>query len=92
MPDDAVLEILKAIQAELATVRADVGSVRIGLAGHTRLLNILLQDTREIRAATNDMATSRVTAGEIEAVHHDLTRVQQEVAELAAKVDALEHR
>ncbi len=70
MADDAVLEILKAIQADLArvkadgdTMRTDIANLRAILAEHIRLLNAVLQDTREIRAGINNIAKD--TPGEV---------------------------
>ena len=61
MVDDAILEILHAIQADLAAVKTDI-------AVHIRKLDMLQQDTRMIRGAVNDFARENVTAGEVEAI------------------------
>jgi len=61
-------------------------------SGHTRTLDILLQDTRMVRGAVNDMAKETVTAGEVEAIHHDLNRLQQQVSELTARLEIVEGR
>jgi hypothetical protein len=110
MSDDAILEILHAIQADVAIVKADLASVkgdhgrkldmlqqdtglmRGVLSGHTRTLSILLQDVRMVRGATNDFAKESVTPGEVEAMHQDLNRLQQEVSELTARLEILEGR
>jgi hypothetical protein len=99
MVEDAVLEILNEIQGDIASVeadmsvlRSDVGEIRVQGIGHTRLLGILQQDTRMIRAAVNDIAKTEVTSGEVEALHHDLNRLQQDFADLAARVEVIEKR
>lgn len=157
MTDNAVLELLKAIQAELAPMRArldglpplqaqltemraDMHALRLDMdatkgkidawpdlhflqaaaqrqlaeatearehrrdveikltelqgmtAGHTRTLNVLQQDVRLIRAAVNDIARTDVTSGEVEAIHHDLNRLQQQVSELTARLEIVERR
>jgi hypothetical protein len=43
-----------------------------------------------LRAAFNDFARTNVTAGEIEALHADVNRVQAENAELAARLATVE--
>jgi len=57
------LEILRTIQADLASVKTDVASMRHDVSAlnkqvssHTRLLNVLQQDVQMIRAAVNDIA------------------------------------
>jgi hypothetical protein len=106
MADDAILEILHAMQADLAMIKAvqaehtnaleilrqDAGLIRTGQSGHTRMLDMLQQDTRMIRGAVNDIAKENVTPGEVEAIHHDLNRVQRELAELQARVDQIQGR
>jgi peptidoglycan hydrolase CwlO-like protein len=76
MTQDMVLEILKKIQAELRS--------------HTRALATLQQDVRMIRAAVNDIAKVGVTSGEIEAIHFDLNRLQQQFVELDTRINELE--
>jgi len=71
--------------AELATVKSEVRS-------HGRMLNVLQQDVRLIRAAVNDIARVDVTSGEVEALHHDVNRLQQEVSELAVRIEIMESR
>jgi chromosome segregation ATPase len=88
--DDLVVQILRAIQGEVATLRADIAEVRLEVTSHTRQLNALQQDVRMVRSAINDMARAAPTVGEIEALHTDVNRVQAENAELAAKVATLE--
>jgi hypothetical protein len=106
MADNAILELLHAIQADLAVVKTDVAThtrkldmlqqdttlIRGALNGHTRMLDMLQQDTRMIRGAVNDFARENVTAGEVEAIHHDLNRAQREIAELTARLEIIEGR
>jgi hypothetical protein len=93
------IEILRAMQSDLAGLRADVhkldakvDAVTKEVTGHTRVLNVLLQDVRLIRGATDDAAALRVTAGEIGAMHHDINRVQMGLAALEARVEVIEGR
>jgi hypothetical protein len=88
----AVMEILRVIHADLSMIKSDLGTVKLDVSSHSSLLNILLQDTREIRSAINDIERTRVSTGEIEALHHDVNRVQRGLAELGARVDAIERR
>ena len=84
------LEILRQIQADMAETRSELATLNRQVSGQGRLLNILQQDTREIRSAINDMARTEVTAGEVETLHHDVNRVQQGLADLEARVEVIE--
>jgi chromosome segregation ATPase len=94
---------LATIQAELVTIKAtlqehtnaiemlrqDTGLIRLSLDAQTRLLDMLQQDMRMLRGAVNDLAKENVTPGEVEAIHHDLNRMQRELAELHVVVDKM---
>jgi ubiquinone biosynthesis protein UbiJ len=82
MADDAVMEILRRIQASIAALDRRV----------TGQLNILSQDVRMIRSTIHDMGETRVTEGEVAVLHEDINRVQQTLADLTARVEALEGR
>ena len=92
MADDAVLEILKVIQGDIAGMKADMASVKTDVRVHSRTLDILLQEGRLLRAAVNDFAKENVTPGEVEAIHHDLNRLRHEMSELAVRVEMIEER
>jgi hypothetical protein len=99
MADDAVLEILKSIQADVKSVQVKLDRVDhtttvhgVGLNLLTREVRVLQQDTRELRTAINDMERTRFTKGEVEALHTDVTRLQQDHHDLAVKVGVLEER
>jgi len=51
---------------------------------------LLQQDVRSLRAAFNDFARTNVTAGEVEAFHADVNRVQAENAELQGRLATVE--
>lgn len=53
---------------------------------------ILAQDVRMIRATIHDTGKTRVSVGEIEALHEDVNRVQQGLAGLMSRVGLLEER
>lgn len=80
MVDDVVLKILKKIQESISTLDHKV----------TRQHTILTQDVRMIRGAIHDMGETRVTEGEIVALHEDVNRVQQGLDNLATRVEMLE--
>jgi len=83
MADDAVLEILKGIQSSIAALDEKF----------TTQYTILAQDVRMIRGGIRDMIKTRVTAGEVDALHEDMTRMQLGLADLATRVEVLEgHR
>jgi len=78
---------LAPLHQALAMLQQDVTTLRLEATAHTRVLDILSQDVRMLRGAVNDMAKESVTAGEMEAVHHDLNRMQLDIARLAARVE-----
>jgi hypothetical protein len=83
MADDAVLPILRTIQTDLAAVK------RQG-ASHARLLEELMTEVRMVKAAVNDIADLKVSPGEIGALHYDVNRVKQGLADLQTRVEELE--
>jgi hypothetical protein len=96
-PDNVVLEHLRAIRSDITVLKADVAVIKADIAAikteqhtHAGFLDVLQQDVRLIRAAVNDMARTDVTAGEIEALHHDVNRFQRQLLELTTRVEALE--
>jgi cob(I)alamin adenosyltransferase len=96
MTDDAVMPILRNIQADLASVKADLTDLKVSVGALDRRatgqLNVLQQDVRMIRAALHDIGETRVTEGEITVLHEDVNRVTQRLSELESRVDALEHQ
>jgi hypothetical protein len=48
------------------------------------------QDTRMIRATFADIGETRVTAGEVAALHEDFNRVQNRMRDLEVRVEQLE--
>jgi ubiquinone biosynthesis protein UbiJ len=101
MADDIVMQILQAIQADLADLGrkvTDLDGKVIGLVSgldrkvsdQGRTLNIVKQDVRMIRSTIHDMGKTRVTEGEIVTLHEDVDRMQETVAELVGRVEALE--
>jgi archaellum component FlaC len=97
---DAILELLRVMQSDLASVKGDVAGVKAdlrpmraqldGLPLINRTVTVIQQEVRALKAAFNDFALTNPTSGEIEALHADVNRVQAENAELAAKVATLE--
>jgi hypothetical protein len=81
------LEILKALQRSIATLDHKVATLDHKV---TKQHAILTQDVRMIRAAIHDMGETRVTEGEMVALHEDVNRVQQGLDELATRVGILE--
>ena len=77
---------LENLRSELAPIRAQLD----GLPVINRALTVLQQDMRSLRAAFNDFARTNVTAGEVEALHADVNRVQAENAELQARLATVE--
>lgn len=81
------------VDARIADLEAKVAPLRAQLDGLpliNRSLTVLQQETRALRAAFNDFARTNVTAGEIEALHADVNRVQAENAELQSRLATIE--
>ncbi len=84
---------LGGLDARLVDLDAKVAPMRAQLDGLpliNRSLTVLQQETRALRAAFNDFARTNVTAGEIEALHADVNRVQAENAELQTRLATIE--
>jgi hypothetical protein len=93
---DAIADLKTAVERQFAAVDerlATLAPMRAQLDGLpliSRGVTVVQQDVRALRAAFNDFALTNTTAGEIEALHQDVNRVQAENAELAVKVATLE--
>jgi chromosome segregation ATPase len=88
---------LSPIRGAIATLQQQVGDVRerldsidIHMKSADRNITILLQDTRMIRAAVNDIAREHVSAGEVEALHQDVTRLAERMSTVEVRLDQLE--
>src|SRR5271165_4926186 len=85
--------LLAGLDAKVSGLEASVAPMRAQLDGLpliNRSLTVLHQETRALRAAFNDFARTNVTAGEIEALHADVNRVQAENAELQTRLATVE--
>jgi hypothetical protein len=102
MSDDAVIEILKIIQSSIVALDNRVVALdnrvvalheRVAALDEkfTRQYTILAQDVRMIRAGIHDMVKTRVTVGEVDALHEDMTRMELGLADLVVRMNALEH-
>jgi chromosome segregation ATPase len=77
---------LESLHSELAPMRAQLD----GLPLMNRALTLLQQDMRSLRVAFSDFARTNITAGEVEALHFDVNRVQAENAELQSRLATVE--
>ena len=87
---ELTLEILR---AELAPIHTRLGTIEARVAGLPLIgaaIETLRQDVRMLRTAINDMARVNITAGEVEALHFDIDRVQAENMELASRLATVE--
>ena len=50
----------------------------------------LRRDTRSLRAAFNDLARTNITAGEVEAMHADIDRVQSREMQILTRLATIE--
>jgi septal ring factor EnvC (AmiA/AmiB activator) len=60
MADDIVMQILQAIQANLAALDEKVSALDRKVSGQGRTLDVVRQDVRMIRATIRDMGETRV--------------------------------
>ena len=91
-PENIVLEMLRRLDAKVDRIGADVAAIKTEQRTHSRLLDILKQDGRLLRAAVNDIAKENVTPGEVEAIRQELTQVQRDVVSLQVRVEQIEER
>jgi ubiquinone biosynthesis protein UbiJ len=90
MTDDDFRTIL---QAELAPVREQLKIIEIKVSGIPLMAESthdLRRDLRMVKAAINDMARVNITAGEVEALHEEIDKIQAENAELATRLATVE--
>ena len=84
MPEDIVLEMLKSIQSDMAAMKHDMSGMQQHIAELTIGQNVLVQEGRMIRAAQNDLGKTRVSAGEVEAMHTDINELVHRVTRIEA--------
>jgi hypothetical protein len=87
---EALREILR---AELAPIRDELAVVRARVDGIPLIwsaVDAVQRDMRMLRAAINDMARTNITAGEVEALHADVDKVQSKQLELETRIITLE--
>jgi hypothetical protein len=89
---DEVLEILTAIQSEIAGLRANMIAVITELRVHSETFDVLLQDGRMLRGAVNDPGRRTVSRGEVEVIHQDLNRMRNDMSALTVRVEMIEER
>ena len=90
MPTNLTLEDLR---TELAPIKATLGIVQARTDGLPLIGNAtetLRCETRLLKAAINDIGKTNITAGEVEARHTDIDRVQTEQLELATRLATIE--
>jgi hypothetical protein len=87
---DEVLQILMAIQGDIAGLKADMTVVKTELRVHSETFDVLLQEGRTLRGAVSDSARRNIARGEVEAIHHDLNRLRHEMSALTVRVDMIE--
>jgi hypothetical protein len=92
MSDDITADILRVIRDDLAAMKANMATMQVSITGLTRSVSLLHQDVRMIRAAVNDIAREHVSTGEVEALHTDVNSLLDRMAQLEARMDAIEQR
>jgi prefoldin subunit 5 len=92
---DDMRQELVGVRQEVAGVRQELALIRPRIDGVPLIgaaIETLRHDVRTLRAAINDMARVNITAGEVEALHADIDRMQTRQMELEARIAALEGR
>jgi peptidoglycan hydrolase CwlO-like protein len=90
---DSLQAKIDSLQAKTDSLQVKIDSLQAktdSLPLINRALTVLQQEIRSLRAAFNDFARTNVTAGQAEALHADVNRVQLENAELAARLATAE--
>jgi hypothetical protein len=90
--NDEIVKLLHNLHAEVVGLRHEMIGFYAGQKVFVGQHNVMKQDLREIRAALNDMARTNVTAGEIEALHTDLNRLDNQYIELATEVEIIKRK
>jgi ribosomal protein S3AE len=90
MTDDIVLEILKGLQASVADLAREQVAMRRDISILARDVSILTQDGRMIRAALADLGKTRVSSGEIEAMHADINSLLERMTRVEEAAGLLE--
>ena len=83
------------LREALALIIARLDSIDARVAGLPLIgnaIDVLQRDMRMVRAAINDMGRTNITAGEVEAMHDDIDRVQNQQRDIEARVRKLEDR
>jgi hypothetical protein len=87
---DEVLQILRAIQGDIAGLKADMMTVMTELRVHSETFDVLLQEGRMLRGAVNESARRSVARGEVDAIHQDLNRLRHDMSALTVRVEMIE--
>jgi hypothetical protein len=94
MTEEQLRAILRTeIKEQIAPIKEQLANMQAHLDGLpllNRSLTVTQQEVRSLRAAFNDFARTNVTAGEVEALHADVNRVQAENTELATRLATVE--
>jgi prefoldin subunit 5 len=94
---DLTLEQLRTelapIIAKIDALQSAIDAIRIHTDGLPMLgeaIETLRRDTRSLRAAFNDFAKTNVAAGEVEALHTDVDRVQSREMQILTRLATIE--
>ncbi len=88
-------ELALILRRELAPLQRDLAAMAPQVAGIPlihRAVEALRHDSRQIRAAINDLAAVQMTKGEAEALHADVDKALTKDDELEARLSVLERQ
>jgi chromosome segregation ATPase len=81
---------LELLRQDMTMLRQDATITRGAVSGHASTVRNLLQEARVMRMAVGDIAKEKITPGEIDVLHEDVTRLHMQVSELKGRVQILE--
>jgi len=78
------------LRQDVTLLRRDVTTMRGPIIGQAKSNHYLLHDIRLMRAAMTDLAKEKITPGEIEVLHDDVSKLHAAVYEVKGRLDLLE--
>jgi uncharacterized coiled-coil DUF342 family protein len=85
MSDPEIMAILREIQITVTDIRAEQRN-------QSQVNRVIRQSIRLHKTALNDFEQTRVSAGEIAAIHEDLNTALGRIDELSVEIDKLKRR
>jgi hypothetical protein len=87
--NEEIMAILRDIQADVKDVQATVKDVQAEQRNQKQVKGVIRQRFRMHQAALNDFEQTRVSSGEVAALHNELDDVIARLDELSLEIDKL---